>query len=310
MVRVTPQLKGLPWLMHDWFYLSLLGGVALIVAVELTLCGFLHVFFFVNFDGSGHRSSNAGVENRRTRPPARAHSRAPRSMGGQPSLQQNRQAGMLGGGAVNVDTSQEETTNAPESGDSNNGSDNWPRGNSSGSRNTQEGESLMGGGEPSALSPSFSSGMSPSPSVGITRGWIQRSQVESLDRHGRGMEWTSLRRRTIQSPGERNNLHGVGVALPGLGGNDASWRRGSGVHIEESGGSAVGRGGYRGGGGRGRARGGISSDGDDVIANLDEVIDNVVGRMSQQEDSLWQLSSRPSRSSEVSMQEEAKGVEQ
>lgn len=39
------QLKGLPWLMHDWFYSTLCAGVLFIASLELMLLGFCYVFF-------------------------------------------------------------------------------------------------------------------------------------------------------------------------------------------------------------------------------------------------------------------------
>lgn len=52
----APQLKGLPWLMHNWFYTTLVVGVLFIASLELMVFGFGYVIFFLG-DASQHSSS-------------------------------------------------------------------------------------------------------------------------------------------------------------------------------------------------------------------------------------------------------------
>ena len=67
---MPPQLKGLPWLMHDWFYSTLALGVLFITSLELMFYGFYYVFFLAldpdtETSGRPGASSNApGASNR------------------------------------------------------------------------------------------------------------------------------------------------------------------------------------------------------------------------------------------------------
>ncbi|CAN0418083.1 unnamed protein product [Ectocarpus sp. 12 AP-2014] len=66
-INITPQLKGLPWLMHDFFYSTLAAGVLFIASLELMLFGFCYVFFFVSLEESdkNNKSSDTGVTSHR-----------------------------------------------------------------------------------------------------------------------------------------------------------------------------------------------------------------------------------------------------
>ncbi|CAM9886876.1 unnamed protein product, partial [Ectocarpus fasciculatus] len=61
------QLKGLPWLMHDFFYSTLAAGVLFIASLELMLFGFCYVFFFVSLEESNKnsKSSDTGGDSHR-----------------------------------------------------------------------------------------------------------------------------------------------------------------------------------------------------------------------------------------------------
>ncbi|CAM9249484.1 unnamed protein product [Ectocarpus sp. 4 AP-2014] len=66
-INITPQLNGLPWLMHDFFYSTLAAGVLFIASLELMLFGFCYVFFFVSLGESNKNdnSSDTGVTSHR-----------------------------------------------------------------------------------------------------------------------------------------------------------------------------------------------------------------------------------------------------
>lgn len=52
------QLKGLPWLMHDWFYSTLGAGILFIASLEVMLIGFTYVFFFMGLEDPQSASIN------------------------------------------------------------------------------------------------------------------------------------------------------------------------------------------------------------------------------------------------------------
>lgn len=55
------QLKGLPWLMHDWFYSTLAVGILFITSLELMLIGFVYVFFFLGLEEGSHTSGGTST---------------------------------------------------------------------------------------------------------------------------------------------------------------------------------------------------------------------------------------------------------
>eukprot|EP00903_Cladosiphon_okamuranus_P009638 g9171.t1 len=61
-IHITPQLKGLPWLMQHWFYSTLTAGVLFIASVELMLFGFCYVFF-LSVEGTDKNPGNTAQTN-------------------------------------------------------------------------------------------------------------------------------------------------------------------------------------------------------------------------------------------------------
>eukprot|EP00752_Nemacystus_decipiens_P001725 g1668.t1 len=59
-IHITPQLKGLPWLMQHWFYSTLAAGVLFIASVELMLFGFCYVFFFIGVEATNTGEAQDG----------------------------------------------------------------------------------------------------------------------------------------------------------------------------------------------------------------------------------------------------------
>lgn len=57
----SAQLKGLPWLMHDWFYSTLAVGILFITSLELMLIGFVYVFFFLGLEEGSQTSGGTST---------------------------------------------------------------------------------------------------------------------------------------------------------------------------------------------------------------------------------------------------------
>lgn len=47
--------------MHDWFYTTLVAGVVFIASLELMLCGFCYLFFFMGLDEAGDHSAGSNT---------------------------------------------------------------------------------------------------------------------------------------------------------------------------------------------------------------------------------------------------------
>ncbi|CAN0272046.1 unnamed protein product [Scytosiphon promiscuus] len=63
-INITPELKGLPWLMRDWFYSTLAAGVLFIASLELMLFGFCYIFFFLGLEDPANSGKRREIQNR------------------------------------------------------------------------------------------------------------------------------------------------------------------------------------------------------------------------------------------------------